>query len=242
MSMQAESTTPVRDVSGYAVFSAGDSGAAHVMAHRMLDTNQIELGHALLGRWLREHSGYGSDWIHLHFHMAVFELELGDWDAACSRFTTEILPAAATTSDALTDAPALLWRLRMTAERPVELPWEELRQTAISQLHQHSEPFVELHNLLALAGAGDLHAIETWLDARPDRAASTSERIVEQMAIALRAYVSGSYEYAARTLRRIAPRVSEVGGSRAQNLLFRDLAEYCRGLAVRTAQRHARAA
>jgi hypothetical protein len=108
MSHQAAHTTPVQDISGYTVFSAGDAGAAHVMAHQMLDENQIELGHQLLGEFLENHSGSGSDWVHLHFHMAIFELELNNWSAAYTRFMNEVLPTAATTELALTDAPALL--------------------------------------------------------------------------------------------------------------------------------------
>jgi len=217
----------IQDSSGYTVFSAGDAGAAHVMAHRMLDEDQIELGHELLAEWLQNHSGSGSDWIHLQFHMAIFELALNDWDAAYTRFMNEILPTATTTEEALTDAPALLWRLELTASEPVVLPWEPLRRTALSRMRQRSEPFVELHNLLALAGAEDLTNINRWLETRSTQESSRRERLVEQMASALRAYITGSYEHAAFVLHRIAPQLSKVGGSRAQNLLFRQLEEKC---------------
>jgi len=217
----------VQDSSGYTVFSAGDAGAAHVMAHRMLDENRIELGHQLLSEWLQSHSGSGSDWIHLQFHMAIFELALNDWDAAYARFVNEILPTAATTEEALTDAPALLWRLALTASEPIVLPWEALRRTALSRMQRQSEPFIELHNLLALAGADDLASIDRWLETRPVSVLSRRERLVEQMALALRAYVTGSYKYAAIVLQRVVPQLSKVGGSRAQNLLFGQLEEKC---------------
>jgi hypothetical protein len=197
------------------------------MAHRLLDENRIELGHQLLGDWLQSHTGSGSDWIHLQFHMAVFELAMNDWDAAYTRFMNEILPAAATTEEALTDAPALLWRLALTASEPVRLPWEALRRTALSRMRRPSEPFVELHNLLALAGASDLASIDDWLKTRPANVLSRRERLVEQMALALQAYVTGSYKYAAYMLRSVVPQLSKVGGSRAQNLLFRQLEEWC---------------
>jgi hypothetical protein len=117
---------PVRDTSGYTIFSDGEAGAVHVMAHRALDEQRFEAGHRLLGKWLAEHTGLGSEWVHLQFHMAVFDLALENWDAAYNRFLDEILPVAATTEDALTDAPALLWRLALTAGDPVALPWEAL--------------------------------------------------------------------------------------------------------------------
>ena len=40
--------THSRDLSGFGVFSHGDAGEAHVMAHRMLDDERHELGHRLL--------------------------------------------------------------------------------------------------------------------------------------------------------------------------------------------------
>jgi len=218
---------PVQDINGYTVFSAGDAGAAHVMAHRALDENRIEAGHQLLSEWLQSHTGSGSDWIHLQFHMAVFELAINDWDGAYARFMNEILPAAATSEQALTDAPALLWRLALTAKEPVVLPWEALRRTALSRMQRPSEPFVELHNLLALAGANDLVSLDQWLENRPASLLSRRERLVEQMAVALRAHAAGSYKHAAIMLQRIVPQVSKVGGSRAQNQLFRQLEEWC---------------
>jgi hypothetical protein len=197
------------------------------MAHRMLDENRIVVGHQLLEQWLQNQTGAGSEWIPLQFHMAVFELALDDWNAAYMRFINEILPAAATTEDALTDAPALLWRLALTAPEGVDLPWEVLRRTALSRMQRPSEPFVELHNLLALAGAGDLASIDQWLETRPSNMLSRRERLVEQMAVALRAYAAGSYKFAAFVLQNIVPQLSQVGGSRTQNLLFRQMEEWC---------------
>ncbi len=94
-------------------------------------------------------------------------------------------------------------------------------------MHRPSEPFVELHNLLSLAGAGDLANIDQWLQTRPANVPTHRERLVEKMAVALRAYTAGSYRHAAIMLQRIVPQLSEVGGSRAQNLLFRQLQEWC---------------
>ena len=227
MSNQAANVDSIQDINGYTVFSAGKTGAAHTMAHRMFDENRIELGHQLLGEWLQGRTGSGSEWLHLQFHMAVFELALDDWDAAYTRFMNEVLPAAATTEEALTDAPALLWRLQLKAPEPIELPWELLRQTALARMPRPSAPFVELHNLLALAGASDLASIEQWLQRRPAHIPSRRERLVERMAVALRAYATREYQHAATLLRSVVPHLSQVGGSRAQNELFRQLEESC---------------
>ena len=71
-----------RDISGFRIFAAGEAGAAHVIAHRLADRNLPGRGRRYLGDWLRTHQGAGSEWVHLQFHMALFELASGDWDAA----------------------------------------------------------------------------------------------------------------------------------------------------------------
>nr|NIM00839.1 hypothetical protein [Acidobacteriota bacterium]NIM63667.1 hypothetical protein [Acidobacteriota bacterium]NIO59270.1 hypothetical protein [Acidobacteriota bacterium]NIQ30282.1 hypothetical protein [Acidobacteriota bacterium]NIQ85225.1 hypothetical protein [Acidobacteriota bacterium] len=151
--MQATQTQTSQDASGYAVFAAGDSGAMHVTAHEMLDSGKFEDGHRQLGAWLHGRTGEGSDWVHLQWHMAVFELALGYWDEAHERFLEHILPAAIHTDEALTDAPAMLWRLSLAAPRPVKLPWEPVSETALRNIDDVSDPYIEVHGLLALAGA-----------------------------------------------------------------------------------------
>lgn len=212
-----------RDASGFAVFSDGDAGAAHVMAHRLLDGNRIALGHRLLGDWLDGHAGSGSDWVHLQFHMCLFELGLNRWDRAHERFTRYILPATQT-AEALTDAPALLWRLALAAPRPIELPWHAVRAAALKQLPEPADPYVELHSLLALAGAGDIASLDHWLESRPKTPGEEQQRIVERIAIALRHFATGAFRQAALLLDEISPRVAAVGGSRAQNELFYEIA------------------
>lgn len=211
------------DASGFALFSTGAAGNAHVIAHRMLEQGRNDLGHKLLGAWLDAHNGTGSDWIHLHWHMAVFDLALGQWEAALSRLHKHILPAAATTEDALTDAPALLWRLTLASPAPVALPWEPVRATALARMRRPSTPYVELHNLLALAGARDVESLDQWLRSTKPAARSRSRALLGRMAIALRAYVTHDYGRAARVLATVVPSIGEIGGSREQNQLFKDL-------------------
>lgn len=215
--------SPARDASGYVVFSAGEAGRAHVTAHRMLDQGQYRQGRQLLGAWLEGRTGAGSEWVHLQWHMAVFELAEGEWDAAYARFRKFILPAAAGSEDALTDAPALLWRLALAAPAPVDLPWGPVRERALARMRRRSEPYVELHNLLAVAGAGDLESLDRWIRHRGPAARSRQERLVALMAVALRALALGARREAAALMSGVVPFLSEIGGSRAQNQLFEEI-------------------
>jgi hypothetical protein len=210
--------TAAHDVSGYEIFSGGGQGQAHVLAHQLVDTGQYELGRRLLGRWLDGRTGSGSEWVHLQFHMALFELATGHWEAAHRRYLDHVLPTAASSEDALTDAPALLWRLALSAPNGTQLEWEPLRKTALKRMRRPSDPFVELHNLLALAGAGDLVSLDTYVNSRT--ADSFRMRLVRKVATALSAFAKGQYDRAAELLGRLLPRIPEIGGSRAQIQLF----------------------
>lgn len=225
-SLDDRAASKTRDISGYRIFDHGATGAAHALAHRMLDSGRIEAGHRALGHWLDGRSGRGSDWVHLHFHMAIFELALGEWEQAHNRFHEAVLPTAATSADALTDAPGLLWRIAMSASEAVELPWQPLRRVALANMRDSNNPFVQVHNLLALAGAGDSAGIERWLHAQAGRARSRQQRLVVQIARALGALAGGHYQQAGNMLWTILPRVSLLGGSHAQLGLFTQLAAW----------------
>lgn len=138
----------------------------------MLDQRQYERGYRLLGEWRDGHSGSGSEWVHLQFHMAVFELELGYRDEAFARFTDHVLPVAATSADAPTDAPALAWRLWLADGSPADFSWEVVRRAAAERIDRHDDPWVDLHNVLPLAGAVDLTSLDRWLESRRRRAAT----------------------------------------------------------------------
>jgi len=220
------------DSSGYAMFSTGEQGNIHVTAHRMLDAGENELGHQLLGAWLDGHTGSGSEWTHLQWHMAVFDLSLGNWNAALARFQGQILPVVANSFEALTDAPALLCRLSLAASTPAALPWKPVHLRALASMKKPRSPFVEIHNLLALAGARDFGNLDRWLQKRQVSACSETEKIVFRIAIALRSFIAGSYEAAATTFESVIPYLSEIGGSRAQNDLFRQLRDSARRQSV----------
>ena len=230
----------VRDAAGYEIFSHGASGAAHAFAHRMFDSGQIHAGRRGLEAWVAGRHGRGSDWLHLHFHLALFELETGDWQRAYDRFETEILAAAASSAEALTDAPGLLWRLQITAPEPVALPWQPLRRTALANLHRDLSAFVQLHNLLAIAGAGDVRGMQRWLESGSAAEMTPGDRQLRQFAPALIALAAGSWRQAGLLLQATMHEISSVGGSGAQNTLFAQLAAWCaRQDAEYRGQRHA---
>lgn len=209
-----------RDIAGFPSFSFGPAGQVHVMSHRILDAGHYKTGHQLLRAWLYGRSGAGSQWIHLQWHMAVFELAVGLRDAALTRFMEHLLPAVVSGEDALTDAPAFLWRLSLAASAPVELPWDAVCARALARMRRPAEPYVELHNLLALAGAGDVASLDKWLGDHEQDRHSPSKATVLWMGRGLRAFAARDYPQAVTMLAEGVPGVSVLGGSYAQNQLF----------------------
>lgn len=216
---QQHSPTALRDISGYEYFSAGELGAAHALAHQMLDQGDYATGHAQLGRFLSGRSGHGSQWVHVQWHMMVFEIAVGDHASARTRFFDRVLPAALYTSDALTDAPAAMWRLALSSAAP--LPWQAVHQTAVAHLHTSTDPYVVLHHLLAIAGARDVATLDQWLASFEPQ--DSRGNTLRAMGFGLRCFANADYDLAASAFTSALPRLSAVGGSRAQNELFHQL-------------------
>jgi hypothetical protein len=221
----------IRDISGFQIFSGSEVGHAHVVAHRALDLGQLDRGHALLGDWLEGRSGEGSEWVHIQWHMLVFELAVGDWKGAHARFAEHLLPAARTTDFAVTDGSSALWRLALSADRPVALPWKEVAARARVRLRAEREPYAELHDLLALAGAQDARSITDWIGDRQWN--QSREDTLLGFARAFLALARGNLLRAADVLEPLLPALPMLGGSRAQNELFHDIHRFARDAAPR---------
>ena len=210
-----------QDSSGFHIFSNSEIGAAHVVAHRMLDLGWLERGHRMLGEWLDGRTGEGSEWVHIQWHMLVFELAVGDWETARGRFESHVLPAAHDSDHAVTDAPSGLWRLALRAPWPNELPWEDVAKRARARLDDERDPYVELHDLLAVAGVGDAARIYDWIDHR--RWSHERNTTLLGFAQAFGALASGKLLSAAAHFERALPELPSLGGSRAQNELFHEI-------------------
>jgi hypothetical protein len=159
--------------------------------------------------------------------MAVFEIATGRWTSAFRRYARQILPAVSA-GDAYTDAPSLLWRLSLASPGGVEIGWEPVCEAAIEGLRGINAPYVELHHLLALAGAGDGEAIRRWRSSRSRGGSSLSGHVLTRMAEGLGAFAAQDYSRSAVMLAATAPHVSRLGGSRAQNQLFELISQEAR--------------
>jgi len=212
----------VMGASQFKVFSRGEVGQMHVFAHELTDQGRYALGHRVLGEWLDGKRGETSQDVHLHWHMGVFELAVAEWDAAYTRFNELILPAVEC-GEAATDAPAMLWRLRLNAPRSTPLPWEVARRYASVNLDDEADRFIVLHHLLALAGAGDVSRLDRWL-AAPTIPREHGGEVLAQLGQGLRAFANEDFKASAAALNASTSDLADVGGSDAQRQLFHHIA------------------
>jgi len=208
-----------RDKSGAAILSAGELGRMHALAHDLYDQGEFLRGRDLLGAYLSSHRGEGSLWIHLQFHMMVFELATGDAVGALLRFETQIAPAVPR-GDAPCDAPAAVWHLRLEG---VEVDSEILGaigSEASRGLRSGGKPVVMLHHILGLAACDDTRGLHEWLRQHGKRDACLHGCAHCQIARGLGALQRREIRAALRWLRSGIELLPEVGASLVQNEVF----------------------
>ncbi len=215
-----DTTQAPTDARGYAVFSKGTVGELHVFVHRCVDQGAIELAASTLRVALDSvPATQDSGWVHLHWHQLVLDVELGRWREAHRRFLDRVLPAVSA-GQARTDGPSGLWVLALDApwRRPV-LPWGAVADVARSNLDE-PDPFLALHDALALAGAGDRLGLDAWIARRSDQKDSAILRVGE----GLRAQLRGEQAEATRLLGSARPGLRQLHGSAAQLSIFQRIA------------------
>ena len=216
------SSTP--QPNGFQPFSAGDGGKVHDRVHHLIDDERYDEALTLLSGWLDRHEGSGSEWVHLQWHMAVLEISAGRPLDALERFRVYIRPAVRA-GEAVTDAPSLLWRLCLAGTRGLEPDWDRVRAAADRHEDHGRDPYVELHDVLALTGARDFRSLDRKLDALLESVGSKQDRILLRTAWGLRTFASHDYRVAAALLADSEVNASQLGGSRAQNGLFAQIRE-----------------
>ncbi|MEM1245712.1 MAG: hypothetical protein AAGK22_05045 [Acidobacteriota bacterium] len=228
------STPPSRcatatDKSGFEFFQQGLLGEAHELAHELLDAGLFAVGAEALGAFLDEQrrsferghfDELRSDWVHLQWHMAVFEIGVGTLRAAHERFRRYILPAVEE-GIALTDGPSLLWRLSLAGYEHDRLEWTAVRRAALrSATGGEAKRYTQLHNVLAFAGARDVASLDRWLDRTVSGSLCPQQKLLLQVAWALRLYANADFDHSARLLEPVLNQVPTLGGSYGQNRLF----------------------
>jgi hypothetical protein len=194
--------------------------AIHALAHALAIRDRAADGAKTL-RALAAHWRVGGRMDgHLGWHLALFDLETGDVEAALAAFDREQLPAAGLDAGGCADATDLLWRLELAGVDP------GARWTALAAAwKRHSRPgfwsFLDLLAGLALQRAGrrdEACALTHELVLAPETNGVVSPALATVPALAaLDAFGRGAYADASRGLTKALPRL---GGSLPQRELL----------------------
>ena len=211
---------------------------AHVYAHVLYESGEDAAGLAYLEKWLPGLPREAQLHCHLSWHVALWNFDLGNIDAARRVYAADVRPGGAwgPPINVLSDSAALLWRMQL-AGQPVEAAlWRDVRDYALREFPKAGITFSDVHGALACAASGDTESLQKLVAQLREREAAgklAAGPIVLALAEAFGAYVRADWDGA---INRIEPLLAEherIGGSRAQ----RDLIEYTLASALMQAGR-----
>jgi tetratricopeptide (TPR) repeat protein len=219
--------------------------AQHALSHVLIRQGRVAEGLARLESFLPLLATCGRP-IHCHdaWHLALLHLERLDVAAAMRVFRTHIWGITPDFVVEQLDAIALLWRIEMAAG-PMDAQWPSIAEHIAPRALETFMPFMNAHYVYALARAGRADAVEAALAGVRARSAADDEEAKRVWAPVGRAVIeaaaafgTGDRARAAALLDPVMPMMTSIGGSDAQDDLFRQT--YLRSL--QAAGRHAEAA
>ena len=195
--------------------------AAHAFAHLCYETGERDGAIAFMRDWLPNYHRGGGLFGHLHWHLALFELQAGNADAGfrlyTDTFSSDDYRGAVHTK--LADSVAFLWRSELAGHPRDHARWQQIQDFARAKFPRPGMSLADWHVALAYAAAGDDAGLEEWVQAVEDLARAgryPSGSTVPTVARAFAAFQRGDY---ATVIDTIVPMLAErerVGGSRAQ--------------------------
>jgi tetratricopeptide (TPR) repeat protein len=198
---------------------------AHVKAHVHYEAGEKEEGLRFLQQWLPGYAREGLLHCHINWHIALWQMELGDHEAAMRTYLEGVHPGGSwgPPINVLTDCAAFLWR-RELAGRPRDAErWYEVKEYATRNFPSAGLAFADVHKALAYAASGDELALEALIGQLREKVKAgklLAGPIVPDLAEAFGAFCLKDY---AKAIALIEPHMAEherIGGSRAQRRLI----------------------
>ena len=199
----------------------------HAVSHVLEMTGRPQEGLAWMASreplWCRKSN---TNQVHIHWHKALFHVELGQYAAALILYDEAILPTLRPVGTSLCNATALLWRLETLGTDVGKGRWTELSR--LWQGRSGGSVFNDIHAGMTLLRAGEAKAFEDLQAAAMEVASSEVAQAAAYRAIgapvleALRAFESGAHARAVELLLPARFDVWRMGGSKAQ----RDLVDW----------------
>jgi tetratricopeptide (TPR) repeat protein len=202
-----------------------DIWGAHAVVHVFEMRGQTRRGMEFLEQSSPAWSANNFFAFHNWWHLALFNLEEGNCEAALKLYDSRIRPAPSCVAGEMVDASALLWRLRL---RGVDVGdrWADLARSWAELGDDGYYAFNDAHALMAFLATGDQRQSKRILDGveaaarRKDTNAMMSREVGLPLVRALSAFEVQDFEITVDELQRVRAVAHRFGGSHAQRDLL----------------------
>jgi hypothetical protein len=114
--------------------------------------------------WMEPHmTGVGSFARHLHWHRALFHLDLDDRETALGLYDRKVHDEPSGEVRDMLNVTSLLWRIEAAGLPVGAWRWDELADVAQRRIGDHAWAFADLHYVLCLAAAGRRDELDAML-------------------------------------------------------------------------------
>ena len=208
---------------------AGTAWAHHTLAHVYITRGDPPADLARLRSFLPAWEASGRV-IHCHnaWHLAVAHLDQLEFDRAEAVYRDHIWGVVPDSPGEQIDAVSYLWRAEMAGWAIEDDRWSDVADHVEARAHECVFPFLSAHHGYALARAGRTGALQTLrasVQRRADAGDGEAVRVWRPIGLAVVdaaiAHGSGDPGRAAELLDPVMDRMTAVGGSDAQDDLFR---------------------
>ena len=202
--------------------------AHHALAHLMLNQRRIDEGLALLGAAAPTWAGH-TPIVQAHnwWHVALLHLANDDVAEALRIHRDEIAGKDPGSVCEHVDAISLLWRAELVGHRQDDA-WRALAPHLVERALEQVFPFLNAHYAYALARAGEhdvvqeaLVRLREYAFRQTGHAARVFRDVGLPLVTACAAFAAGEASRCTVLLEPVLPEIACVGGSDAQNDLFR---------------------
>ena len=199
---------------------------AHARTHARVELGEAKDGVAFLTDWLGQYDPAAILHCHLNWHLALFELDLGEVERAMARYRAAMLPDVARCGPmpTLADAASFLWRCGLYGAGPRPLPWDEVAAFAERWFPSAGLAFADLHAAMAEAATAPARIDQrvAELERRDAEGRLPQGRVVPVICRGLGAFARGDAAGAADLLAAAMPDLTRIAGSHAQREVFED--------------------
>jgi tetratricopeptide (TPR) repeat protein len=199
--------------------------AAHGFAHVCYESGDRDTGREFLSTWLATYPRDGSFHGHLSWHLALLELEAGDWPRALRLYRDAIAldRHSGGPQQKITDGTAFLWRSELAGHPRDAAAWRTMYDYGMSALPRPAAGLADLHVILTYAVIGDEAALDARARQMEDLACEgryPSGSYLPALSRGFVAFERGDFSAAIAALAPLAGESERIGGSRAQHDLI----------------------